>query len=176
MTPCRSQSGKPNDNSQEAALKRALALLERRAHSRRELSDKLRQRKFPPDIVGQALAELERLHLLDDLQFAELFIREKLIYASRPLGQRRIMQDLRRRGIDEATAKQAWSTVEQEERPEPESERAGEAARRKLASLRDREDPRRVRARLWRHLASRGFDAESAGQAVEQAMREQGLW
>jgi hypothetical protein len=53
------------------AKQAALALLAVRPRARRELADRLRTRQFPADVVDWALAEADRLGLLDDTAFAE---------------------------------------------------------------------------------------------------------
>ncbi len=157
----------PAGKTPEKGMECSLGLLQRRAHSVRELSTKLRQRQFPASVVRQTVEELQRLGLLDDWQFATMFVREKLHPSARPLGRRRILQNLERRGIASDTARQAWEAVEQEDQPQPESERAKRAAEQKMKLLRTSADPRKTRASLWRHLASRGFAPDSAAEALE---------
>jgi regulatory protein len=79
----------------------AFRLLARRAHSRRELRDKLKQRNYDPGLIEELLDDLSNRKYLDDRQFAEAFLREELrIHFSGPA---LIRDKLRQKGIDGET-------------------------------------------------------------------------
>lgn len=157
----------------EACRESALRLLERRLHSRAELDRKLRERDFPSLLRQSILADFERVGLVDDRQFAEAFARQKLL-SSRPLGNRRILADLRRRGIPEELARTALEEVVGEEsNAEGEFERARQAASAKWTSLmRSGREFQKARAALYRFLAGRGFDGETIRRVVEECKPE----
>ena len=75
----------------------ATRLLATRQHSRSELGVKLAQRKFDRRTVAAALAELERLGLVDDRLFAEAYAGE---LAGKGQGNRRIKQALHKKGLE----------------------------------------------------------------------------
>lgn len=158
----------------EKCRESALRLLERRPHSRAELDRKLRERDYPAPIRQLLLADLERVGLVDDRQFTETFIRQKLL-ASRPVGTRRILFDLRRRGIPEEMARTVLAEVaEEEDNQESELERARQAARAKWASLmRSNREIQKARAAVYRFLAGRGFDGDTIRRAVEELGRNE---
>lgn len=159
-----------SDFSFQNCLERGLNLLDGRAHSKAELERKLKQRHFPESVVTQAISELERLGLLNDFEFACLFIRDKLMPGSRPLGWLRLVNELGRRGISQESVRLAWNSVMEEGDIESENERALRAAEKKLASIRDRNNPRKVRSSLLRHLSSRGFTSEVAVESVNRVL------
>jgi regulatory protein len=82
-----------------ACKRRALDLLARREHSRRELERKLAARGYPDGLVGQTLDELEVLGALVAARFTESFIRARV---SRGKGPVRIRAELAELGVDAA--------------------------------------------------------------------------
>jgi regulatory protein len=150
----------------------ALRLLERRPHSRAELERKLRERDYPAPVRQLILADFERVGLVNDRQFTEAFVRQKLL-ASRPVGTRRILFDLRRRGISEEMARAVLAEVTEEDNEEGELERARQAASTKWASLmRSGREIQKARAAVYRFLAGRGFDGDVIRRAVEELERD----
>jgi regulatory protein len=75
----------------------AMDLLARREHSRRELSDKLLRRFGDAGAIARELDRLCGEGLQSDDRFAEAFIHSR---AQRLYGPRRIIQELRQRGVD----------------------------------------------------------------------------
>jgi len=82
--------------TQDALRDRALALLGRRAMSRRELIDKLVRKGESPEAAEEVADWLEETGLLNDADYAEQVVRH---YAEKGYGQKRIEQELWRRGI-----------------------------------------------------------------------------
>lgn len=81
----------------ERAREAALRLLDRRRRTRKELDDKLRQAGHDPESRRAALDRLARVGLVDDLEYARAFLRERL--PKRAVGDRRIKQALSQRGV-----------------------------------------------------------------------------
>jgi len=82
-------------------------LLARREHSRLELRRKL-ARRFPPSEVQTAIDELAAEGLQSDERFTLSFARQRVL---RGRGPRRILLELRERGIDDGLAEQALADV-----------------------------------------------------------------
>lgn len=126
---------------------KALDLVGRRPHFRRELQQKLLDRGFPTDEVDSALEDLARLGLLDDLGAARDL-------ASGPMtrkgyGPRRMLMELQRRGADETVIETVVAEVFEES--EEEYRRASRVA------LRQGGGPDANRDRLARHLDRKGY-------------------
>lgn len=84
---------------------KAMDLLARREHGRKELELKLRQKDFPPAIIAEQLDRLESEHLLDDYRFATQFIISR--QRKNPEGAQVLMLRLVQRGVDRSIAQQA---------------------------------------------------------------------
>ena len=90
-----------NDEAEfQIVRNRALGLLARREHSVQELLRKLRSKGGAESICLVVVAELTRLDLQSDDRFAEVYTYSRV---SKGFGPLRIRQDLRRRGINDAT-------------------------------------------------------------------------
>lgn len=137
--------------------RRAMDLLARREHSRRELRDKMLARIEAVTGIDGVLDRLEQEGLLSDRRFAEAFVRSRI---GRGQGPVRIRQELRQRGVDEITAAQAleeqgcdWFAL------------AEQVAHRKFGA--ESALDQRELARRLRFLQYRGFTAEQGRAALK---------
>jgi len=153
------------DRSREAALR----ALERRRRTRRELERRLAEKDFAPELIRETLDRLERVGLIDDLEYARAFLREKL--GHRAVGARVVRGQLLARGVPPATVDQALAELKEaglgHEAPHTEADRARKA----LAQIRRRYeklDPRLRRQRLLAALVRRGFDYDVAGDVIAE--------
>jgi regulatory protein len=142
---------------------RALRLLAVRARSREELRRRLLRHHYPDPEVAACLAELDERGYLDDRAFAEAFVRDRM--RLRPRSRRRLLAELRERGVESETAQAA---VEAESPPEAELELAREVAAR--WSPRPGEDRHSARRRLSGRLARRGFSGRLVRQVVAERL------
>lgn len=141
----------------------ALNLLSFRSRTAAELRDRLRRKEYAPEVVDACVADLVERGLVDDSSFAESFVRDRV--RLRPRGSRRLVQELRAKGVDSDTAHAAIGEVMEREET-TELELAREAAAR--WPRRAGEDPQRARRRLFGFLSRRGF----GGEVVRQVMDE----
>lgn len=87
-------------SAKHRAEEKALYLLEHRAHSKKELENKITRAEFDREAARSAVEHMEELGLLNDEDYAcrlanEFFTRKKF-------GARRVKQELRQKGIDDA--------------------------------------------------------------------------
>ena len=95
----------------EQTKEKALNLLEYRAHSRRELFDKLK-RFARLDTVNEVLDMLEESGLIDDRAYAFQYAHD--LMEMKLLGPQRLKIELSRKGIDDETAEEAILAAEEE--------------------------------------------------------------
>lgn len=91
------------------AFESAMRMLSLRAHSEYELKSKLRQ-KFPEEAVCHAVEKLRGLGLLDDEKFAFIFAEE--LYRRKGFAPKRIIIELKNRGIDSSLAEKAVNSLD----------------------------------------------------------------
>lgn len=138
------------------AKQAALSLLARRAFSEAEMRSRLMSRGHPESVADRVVDRLRELGYLDDARFAASYSSGR--FRSKGYGPRRILQDLRRRGVSDAVARQAVSTLQEDVDPV----QAALASARKVWPRLSREPDRRKReARLHGYLARRGFDSDT---------------
>ena len=145
------------------ALNAAVAMLARRACSRKEIRDKLLSRRWCEETADMVLAKLDQQNLLDDRDFSEQWTRYR---SSGHYGTDRIYRELRYKGVDEETARAAVGTVDEDDQLNAATEFA-----RKAASRRNQEeDIRKTRSRILQSLVRRGFSWNFAHTACERVL------
>lgn len=145
----------------------ALRALARRSHTFAELEAKLSRRCNAEEVVNEVLSRLRGHGYLDDERVAEAHSALRRDHAL--LGQKRVLAELRRRGVKESLAEKAVANAYQEL---DESELARQFLRRKFGFL-DQGAPapvndRKTLLRLYRALLRAGFDVP----AVVDALRD----
>ena len=82
-----------------SAYDKALGLLARREHSRRELKTKLRQGGYEGEETGAAIDRLGEQHYQDDDRFAEVLLRSRVAQGYGPM---RLRVELKSHGLGDA--------------------------------------------------------------------------
>ncbi len=88
-------------SAKHRAEEKALYLLEHRAHSKKELAEKIARAEYDRDAAAKAADRMEELGLLDDEAYARSLARE--LFGRKKFGARRVKQEMRQKGIDEET-------------------------------------------------------------------------
>ena len=143
----------PDASSLDAARRVALRLLAPAPLTCAQLHRKLRDRGVHTDVAAQLVDDLQGESLLDDTDYARRWLDRR---RAQGYGARRIVAELRERGITAAVAEAALA----EEAAEVEWATAVAAATRhtpRLAGV----PVERARAKLARHLHNRGFAADT---------------
>lgn len=121
------------------AHEKALYLLEHRAHSKKELADKIARAEFDREAANAAAERMEELGLVDDEQYARRLAQE--LFTRKNYGARRVKQELRQKGI----ADEIIALVIEEFSPEDDEtvEKIREIIERKYPAAREDEKIRR---------------------------------
>jgi regulatory protein len=133
----------------------ALRYLATRPRTVREVRDKLRDREFADAEIGRVIEELKGSGLLDDEEFARIYIRNAL--ALRPSGELLLRRKLLFLGVDKQTVERAISDTIRTGDREEQASRAAETFLKRSAKARRGESPEKMRQRLSAYLARRGF-------------------
>lgn len=145
------------DSQYNRARERALYLLGLRDYAGKELEQKLHT-EATPEIAAAVVSRLQEVGLVDDRQFAHRLARHLSEYKQYP--QRRILQELSRRGVDGETAREAVEAL------------GGEDFQQALALLQkkyyNKMNDRESRQRVTAALARRGFSYTAIRRAMEQ--------
>lgn len=95
-----------------AAHEAALRLLTYRARSEGEIRVRLAQKGIGPDVIGEEVARLREVGLLDDAAFARMWVEERGQLA--PRGTRLLRNELRAKGIASPSIAEATKAVDDE--------------------------------------------------------------
>ena len=149
------------------AREAALRLLAVRPRSTAELARRLRAKGYAESETAPVLERLAELGMIDDAAFAGMLARDRV--RLRPQGGRRMLGELRAKGVDEDTARAAVAGA-----LESESTDERELARRAAEKWRPRsgEEPVAARRRLTGYLMRRGFEGELVREVIEELLGE----
>jgi regulatory protein len=148
-----------------------LRLLTVRARTHAELAGQLAKRGYPDDVSTRVLDRLTDVGLVDDVDFAEQWVRSRRVNAGK--GKRALAAELHTKGVDKDVITSVLSDIN----PDAERDRAEELVRKKLRRENLSDDDLRLRRRLVAMLARRGYgqtmayDVVSAELAAERERR-----
>ncbi len=144
------------------ATDRAMHFLSYRPRSIAEIRRNLVEKEIAEAVIDAVLARLQELGYADDLAFARFWIGNRQEF--KPLGTRALRFELREKGVPNPVIDEALADVNAHEA----AYRAIQEKARRMAG----QDRRSVRTRLGAFLSRRGFDYETARQAVDRALEE----
>ena len=136
-----------NEDAREKAMQQALLFLSYRARSEKEIRQNLKKHEYPEDAIEYAMTRLRENRLANDNEFAQAWVENRNTF--RPRSRRALTMELRQKGLDEETVKQAVAGVDEEAL----AYETGLKRAPRLASLEWSE----FRRKLSDHLARRGF-------------------
>jgi regulatory protein len=155
----------PDADAEAVARTILLDALTGQARSRKELRSKLAGKNVPDELAEGLLDRFTEVGLVDDEAFARQWVDTR--QRSRGLARRALAQELRRKGVDDATARVALDELD----PDREEEAARQLVRKKLRSLRGVDRATATR-RLASMLARRGYSAGLAFAVVREELGE----
>ncbi|MFJ6001988.1 regulatory protein RecX [Arthrobacter sp. NPDC092385] len=151
-----------------SVLLRQLAL---GARSRHQLDRKLAERDVPPAVASALLDRFEEVQLIDDAEFARMWVRTRT--AAKSLSRSSIRRELSEKGIDAELAESALLQISDED----EHDQARDVVRRKLrsgADLSDRAARDKEVRRLVGVLARKGYSPGAAFSIVKDVLADAG--
>ncbi|MFD1421689.1 recombination regulator RecX [Lactiplantibacillus songbeiensis] len=143
------------------AYSRALDYLSHSLRTEKEVHDKLVQEEIEEDVITQTMKKLRELHLLDDRQYADAYVRTAKNTSDK--GPRVIRQKLRLKGvgeqlIDDALAGQFSSDDRLDN---------ATAMAQKLAKRYHRQAFKTMQQKVRQGLMTKGFDNETITAAID---------
>lgn len=128
-----------------------------------QLRQKMKEKNCPDDIMDATIAKLTDYGFINDKMFAQVFVNSKI---NSGMGNRRIKQELSRKGIsnemaDELLTPETFGEEEVDER-EQEYQRAKQVAEKKFRSIPESLDTQKKMRRLVNFIVTRGFPIDMA--------------
>jgi regulatory protein len=143
----------------QKAFNFSLKLLAIRKRTIRQLRRKLEDKRFDPFSIQEVLRTLQDRHFLNDEDYARSYVEDK--QSRNPTGKLRMVQDLRRKGIDTTTIRKILGQMNSED----EINLALKLARDKAGSLTRLQGLIR-RKKVYDFLIRKGFPFEVCRNAV----------
>lgn len=147
--------------SLEKAKNYAFLLLKYRLRSEGEIRQRLKRKKFQDNAIDEVVAFLKDKKFIDDSIFAKAWVESRI---KRPLGLRRIEQELRVKGVAQKTINAQLNKTRESY---AEEEVARETAKVKLKRLKG-VDPQTAKRRIYAYLLRRGFSPDIVYDVVNQ--------
>jgi regulatory protein len=144
----------------------ALRFLAPRRRFEREVRAHLRKKGFAKNEIEAAIERVKELGVLNDSETARAWVKDRLRFG--PKGRALLKTHLLRHGIVPSVAEEALGEVLKES---PEIDTAV-AVLRKMATrkTRDTDGADVLRRRMWSALGRRGFDRETAREAIARVL------
>jgi regulatory protein len=149
----------------EKFYKAAIRYLSFRARSEKELSDYLTKKHCEPLTLKRIIDSLIRDHFLNDEEFARMWIRERTLI--KPKAIRVIKMELKQKGISKEMIE---SLFENSDDSPIDLDLAVKLAEKKLRTIHDQSDKYKVKEKLGRYLAGKGFDWDTIKAAIDQTL------
>ena len=153
----------PEADPESVARTILLNQLTGRARTRSELATKLSSRDVPDDVATRLLDRFEEVGLVDDAAFAREWVEQR--QSGKGLAKRALAQELRRKGVDDETAREALDEIDADD----EVEAARALVRAKLRTVRNLDRDKAVR-RLVGMLARKGHSSGVAFRVVKEEL------
>ncbi|MFI7692194.1 recombination regulator RecX [Nonomuraea sp. NPDC049655] len=163
-----SAAAAPAADPESVARAICLRLLTMAPKTRAQLAEALRKRDVPDEAAGTVLDRFVELGLINDEAFAEAWVDSR--HHGRGLAKRALAAELRHRGVDTETVKEAVERLDSDQ----EAETARRLVDRKLASTRSLDSQTRTR-RLAGMLARKGYSSGLAYRVIREALAQEGI-
>ena len=144
-------------------MQRALNFLSYRPRSVKEVRDNLKKHKTDPDVIEEVLERLKRGKLVDDANFAQIWVENRSEF--RPRGRRALRMEMYKKGISDEIIEDTLEDLDEDQL----AYRAAVKQARKYKGL----DWQDFRKKMNGFLARRGFPYPVIKPVTEQVWSEQ---
>lgn len=137
------------------AYDRALSYLDIRPRSSKEIRDYLKRKDYPSSVVSNVLDKLEGAGLVDDMQFARVWVQWRT--NAKPRSRLRLIQELKKKGLDNETIDAAIEDIDDETEIQQVEDLIAKHGRRYNS-----------RQKLMAYLSRQGYHYDIIRQALER--------
>ncbi len=148
----------------EKFYKASVRYLSFRPRSEKELRDYLKKKKCDDLTAKRILESLQRDKFINDEEFVRWWVEQRTLL--KPKAVRVIKYELKQKGINKELIESFF-----EENESSDSEAALKLAEKKLRTIHDQTDRYKVKEKLGRYLASKGFDWDTIKAAINKVLK-----
>ncbi|MGP1410455.1 MAG: regulatory protein RecX [Peptoanaerobacter stomatis] len=149
------------ENQKKLAKQQALRILSSSSKTRKELINRLRQKKFTQDAVDYAMNFVDKYEFINEEDMAEKLVSGA--YKRKKYSKRKIQNELRQKGIDYEVINELVSDIDDDE----EYENAMHFAQKKYKSI-STKDNETIKRRLISALSYRGFNYDIIRKVIDK--------
>lgn len=149
------------------AMNDVIRFLATRARSILEVRQKLISKGYNEQLIDLVLYKLEKEGLIDDEQFAREWIRTRI---QRQYGSTRILWELKRKGVCDATAAQSLAQVLNDIKGDTDNDMIVLLAGKMLRRVRNEPDSNKAVRKVLSAMVRRGFSYQDANAAIQAAL------
>ncbi|WP_455089910.1 regulatory protein RecX [Peptoanaerobacter stomatis] len=149
------------ENQKKLAKQQALRILSSSSKTRKELINRLRQKKFTQDAVDYAMNFVDKYEFINEEDMAEKLVSG--VYKHKKYSKKKIQNELRQKGIDYEVINELVSDIDDEE----EYENAMHFAQKKYKSI-SVKDNETIKRRLISALSYRGFNYDIIRKVIDK--------
>jgi regulatory protein len=153
----------------ECAYRNALNFVSYRPRSSKEVLDKLAKKSCERDLAIQIVDLLKDQHLLNDVEFARMYVRDRL--KGKPMGKALLRKKLMEKGISFQLSERVLREYVTEEDEEAAAKTLVTRKMKSGASRFSKMDPLARQKRLLAYLLQRGFSFEIASKTARSLNR-----
>ncbi len=147
----------------------ALAYLNFRARSEKEIRERLQKEDIPEAIILRTFEFLKEYKLIDDEAWSKSFVNDKLM--RKPISAKQLAFGLKQKGVSKEVIEETISNLNADETDEARATRAAE--KRWPRILKSESDPRKQKQKLYTFLAGRGFDYDAINEVIAKIMNDE---
>lgn len=159
-----------NEDERERAMGQALLFLSYRARSEKEIRQNLKKHEYSEAAIERTLSRLRENRLADDGEFARAWVENRSAF--RPRSRRALTMELRQKGLDEETVREAVSDVDEEALAYETARRWATRLKRPAPSRSQNLEWNEFRRKLSDHFARRGFPYPVVSSVVTRIWNE----
>ncbi len=139
-----------------SAKRIAIAYLNYRARSEKEIRERLSKEDIPSVITERVLEFLREQHLVNDEKWSRAFVNDKLV--RKPVSSRQLAFGLAQKGVGKDVIAETLAELNARE---SDDDRALQAAEKRWPRITKEADPRKRKQKLYTFLAGRGFSSQT---------------
>ena len=149
-----------NDAEKDIALSKTLNFISKSQKTQKQIKDYLTKKGFEDTIINYVLQKLEEYNFVNDEEYAKNFVK----YKTKSSGKRKILMELKQRGVREDLAKNSVESFSKDE------ENIYNVAEKYLKS---KERDFKTKQKAFRFLLSKGYESENILACLNKFFKEE---
>ncbi len=154
------------EDSYQKAYSYSLRLLNYRAQSIKGLTDKLKLKKYPQDIIDRIVSEFKKSGYLDDRNFARAWVEDRMNF--NPKAPRVLRIELKQKGISDNIIENTLSDINKRYNF---TQIAYGLAKNRFKVLRSVHDAKKKKKRIFDYLIRRGFKFSTIYEVLNKVFK-----